>query len=84
VVISLANLWKMRSLFYELDNSRSEVLWLTDRIECCPLVAAAVAVSIVTCFAPEQSCALLATGAIDAAHYEILLNAYPREPGTEH
>jgi hypothetical protein len=35
-----------------------------------------VCCEIVTCFAPEQNCALLAIGAIDAARYEILVNSY--------
>ena len=38
----------------------------------CPGVAAIIA----TCFAPEQNCALVAIGAIDAAHREVLVNAY--------
>lgn len=37
------------------------------------LVSAAVAA---TCFAPEQNCALVAIGAIHAAHREVLVNAY--------
>jgi phosphatidylserine/phosphatidylglycerophosphate/cardiolipin synthase-like enzyme len=41
-----------------------------------PLIPAAFAASIVTCFAPEQNCALLALGAIEAAQHEILVNAY--------
>lgn len=41
-----------------------------------PLVLAAVTAGIVTCFAPEQNCGLLAIGAIDAARSEILVNAY--------
>jgi hypothetical protein len=32
--------------------------------------------SIVTCFAPEQNCALLALGAVQTAQREILVNAY--------
>jgi phosphatidylserine/phosphatidylglycerophosphate/cardiolipin synthase-like enzyme len=40
------------------------------------LGSAAFATSIVTCFAPEQNCALLALGATEAAHREILVNAY--------
>jgi hypothetical protein len=32
-----------------------------------PLISAAFAASIVTCFAPEQNCAELAISAIDAA-----------------
>jgi hypothetical protein len=35
-----------------------------------------VCCEIVTCFAPEQNCAVRAIGAIDAARYEILVNAY--------
>jgi hypothetical protein len=46
-----------------------------------PLVAAAAA-TIVTCFAPEQNCALLAIGAIDAAQHEILVNAYAVTTGS--
>ena len=41
-----------------------------------PVGLAAVTAGIVTCFAPEQNCALLAIGAIDAAGSEILVNAY--------
>jgi phosphatidylserine/phosphatidylglycerophosphate/cardiolipin synthase-like enzyme len=41
-----------------------------------PLISAAFAASIVTCFAPEQDCAALAISAIDAARHEILVNAY--------
>ena len=40
------------------------------------LILAAFAASIVTCFAPEQDCAALAIGAIDAARQEILVSAY--------
>ncbi len=40
------------------------------------LAAAAFAATIETCFAPEQNCALLALGAIEAAEREILVNAY--------
>jgi len=40
------------------------------------LSAVAFAASIVTCFAPEQNCAAMAIGAIDAAEREILVNAY--------
>jgi phosphatidylserine/phosphatidylglycerophosphate/cardiolipin synthase-like enzyme len=40
------------------------------------LSAVAFAASIVTCFAPEQDCAALAIGAVDAAEREILVNAY--------
>ena len=40
------------------------------------LVSAGVAAIIATCFAPEQNCALIAIGAIDAAHREVLVNAY--------
>jgi phosphatidylserine/phosphatidylglycerophosphate/cardiolipin synthase-like enzyme len=40
------------------------------------LISAAFAASIVTCFAPEQDCAALAIGAIDAARQEILVSAY--------
>jgi phosphatidylserine/phosphatidylglycerophosphate/cardiolipin synthase-like enzyme len=38
--------------------------------------AAAVAATIATCFAPEQNCALLVIGEIEAARHEILVNAY--------
>ncbi len=41
-----------------------------------PLIPAAFAASIVTCFAPEQNCAGLAIAAIDAATHEILVSAY--------
>jgi hypothetical protein len=41
-----------------------------------PLISVAFAASIVTCFAPEQDCAGLAIGAIDAARQEILVSAY--------
>lgn len=40
------------------------------------LAPIAFAASIVTCFAPEDNCALLAIGAIDAAQREVLVNAY--------
>jgi len=40
------------------------------------LSAVAFAASIVTCFTPEQNCAELAIGAIDAAEHEILVSAY--------
>src|SRR5271170_7556952 len=46
------------------------------------LIAAAFAASIVSCFAPEQNCALLAIGAIDAAEQEILVNAYVLTTGS--
>ena len=36
----------------------------------------ALAAGIITCFAPEQDCARLAIGAVDAATHEILVNAY--------
>ena len=38
--------------------------------------AAAFTASILTCFAPEQDCAGLPIGAIDAAQREILVSAY--------
>jgi hypothetical protein len=41
-----------------------------------PLIVAAFAASIVTCFAPKQNCAGRATNAINAARHEILVNAY--------
>ncbi len=41
-----------------------------------PLIAGAFAATVATCFSPKQNCALLATGAIDAARHEILVNAY--------
>lgn len=41
-----------------------------------PLIPIALAASIVTCFAPEQNCSVLAIGAIDAAQREILVSAY--------
>jgi phosphatidylserine/phosphatidylglycerophosphate/cardiolipin synthase-like enzyme len=47
-----------------------------------PLIAAAFAASIVTCFAPEQDCAELATSAIDVARHEILVNAYALTTGS--
>jgi hypothetical protein len=37
---------------------------------------------MVTCFAPEQDCAGLATSAIDAARREILVNAYALTTGS--
>jgi phosphatidylserine/phosphatidylglycerophosphate/cardiolipin synthase-like enzyme len=40
------------------------------------LIPATLVATITTCFAPEQSCALLAIGAIDAAQQEILASAY--------
>jgi phospholipase D len=36
----------------------------------------AVVAAIITCFSPEQDCARLAIGAIDAAEHEILVSAY--------
>jgi hypothetical protein len=47
-----------------------------------PLISAAFAASIVTCFAPEQDCAALAIGAIDAARQEILVSAYVLTKGS--
>jgi phosphatidylserine/phosphatidylglycerophosphate/cardiolipin synthase-like enzyme len=47
-----------------------------------PLISAAFAASIVTCFAPEQDCAALAIGAIDAARQEILVSAYVLTEGS--
>ena len=47
-----------------------------------PLISAAFAASIVTCFAPEQDCAALAIGAIDAARQEILVSAYALTNGS--
>src|SRR5271169_6059681 len=47
-----------------------------------PLIAAAFAASMVTCFAPEQDCARLATSAIDPARHEILVNAYALTTGS--
>jgi len=41
-----------------------------------PLISAAFAASIVTCFASEENCAGLAIGTIDAAQHEIPVNAY--------
>lgn len=46
------------------------------------LISAAFAASIVTCFAPEQNCALLAIGAIDGAQREVLDNAYALTTGS--
>jgi hypothetical protein len=46
------------------------------------LVCAAFVASIVTCFASEQNCALLALGAIETAQREILVNAYARTTGS--
>ena len=46
------------------------------------LIAAEFAASRVTCFAPEQDCAVLATSAIDAARREILVNAYALTTGS--
>jgi phosphatidylserine/phosphatidylglycerophosphate/cardiolipin synthase-like enzyme len=46
------------------------------------LASAAFVASIVTCFAPEQNCALLAIAAIDAARSEILVNAYALTTGS--
>ena len=40
------------------------------------LTSAAFPASIVTCFTPDQNCALLAIGTVDAAQHEILVNAY--------
>jgi hypothetical protein len=43
-----------------------------------PLISAAFAASIVTCFAPEQNCAELAIRAIDAAaHYAVAAAGFP-------
>ena len=39
------------------------------------LTAAAFAASVVTCFAPEESCAGRAISVVDAAQPEILVNA---------
>ena len=41
-----------------------------------PLISAAFAASIVTCFTPDQNCALLAIGTVDVAQHGILVNAY--------
>jgi phosphatidylserine/phosphatidylglycerophosphate/cardiolipin synthase-like enzyme len=41
-----------------------------------PLISAAFAASILTCFAPEQDCAGFAISAVDVAQHEILVNAY--------
>jgi phosphatidylserine/phosphatidylglycerophosphate/cardiolipin synthase-like enzyme len=46
------------------------------------LISATFAASIVTCFAPEQDCAALAIGAIDAARQEILVSAYALTKGS--
>jgi phosphatidylserine/phosphatidylglycerophosphate/cardiolipin synthase-like enzyme len=46
------------------------------------LITAAFTASIVTCFAPEQNCALLAIGAIEDARSEILVNAYALTVGS--
>ena len=42
----------------------------------------AFAAGIITCFAPEQDCARLAIGAVDAATHEILVNAYVLTTGS--
>ena len=47
-----------------------------------PLMSAAFAASIVTCFVPELDCAALAIGAIDAARQEILVSAYALTNGS--
>jgi hypothetical protein len=46
-----------------------------------PLISVTFAAIIVTCFAPEQNCVLLAIGAIDDARSEILVNAYALTTG---
>jgi phosphatidylserine/phosphatidylglycerophosphate/cardiolipin synthase-like enzyme len=46
------------------------------------LLSVAFAASIVTCFAPEQNCALLALSAVEAAKREILVNAYAFTTGS--
>jgi hypothetical protein len=47
-----------------------------------PLIAAAFAANMVTCFAGEQDCAGRAISAIDAARHEILVNAYALTTGS--
>ena len=46
------------------------------------LFSAALAANIITCFAPEQNCAVLALNAIEAAQREILVDAYALTTGS--
>lgn len=46
------------------------------------IISAVFVASIVTCFAPEQNCTLMALGAIEAAQREILVNAYALTTGS--